>query len=157
MVLSHPRPPLLLPLLLLECAFELPTTQAETRPRASQVPSAPANDTSAVVRHTRPSADSTVGGTSVCFARCSCTCRQPVQQRSTNCLCYEPTGAYAVCCKFSRCSTVEREPVSPAQFPSARVQFRRREHAPRAPFSSAMVRIRRREPALTAPFHSAVA
>ena len=54
-----------------------------------------------------PPADSTVGGPSVCFARCSCTCCQPVQLCSTNCLCYEPTGSYAVCRIFSRRSTGE--------------------------------------------------
>ena len=50
----HPRPPPLPPFVLLECALELPTTQAETRMRASQVPSAPTNDGSTTVRHTRP-------------------------------------------------------------------------------------------------------
>ena len=54
MVLCHPRPPLLFPLLLPECALGLPTTRAETRTRASQVPSAPANDSSTAVRYTRP-------------------------------------------------------------------------------------------------------
>ena len=75
MVVSQSRPPLLLPRLLPECAYGLPTTRAETRTRASLVLPAPANDSS-TVRHTQPDqhTDSTVGGPSVCFARCSCTC-----------------------------------------------------------------------------------
>ena len=54
MVVSQPRPPLLLPLLLLECALELPTTRVETRTRTSEVLSAPSIDSLTAVRHTRP-------------------------------------------------------------------------------------------------------
>ena len=54
MVVSHPRLPLLLQLILLECALGLPTTQEETRTRASQLPSAPADDSSTAMRHIRP-------------------------------------------------------------------------------------------------------
>ena len=103
MVVSYPRPPLLLPLLLLECDLVLPTTRAE-----SQAPFAPANDSSTAVRHTRPvHRQHSQRYLRFCFARCSCTCCQPVQQRSTICLYYEPTGSYAVCCKSSRRSTGE--------------------------------------------------
>ena len=54
MVVSHPRPPLLPPLLLLKCALGLPATREENRKHASQVPSALVNDNSTAVRHTLP-------------------------------------------------------------------------------------------------------
>ena len=53
MVVSHPRPSLLPPLLRPECTLEMPTTRAKTRTHASQVPSAPVNYRSTKVRHTR--------------------------------------------------------------------------------------------------------
>ena len=59
------------------------------------------------MRHTRPARRQRCRGPSVCFARYSCTRCQSVQKRSTNCLCYEPTGVYAVCRICSRCSTGE--------------------------------------------------
>ena len=51
---SHPHPPLLPPLLLLELVVELPTTQGKTRTRISQVRFAPVNYTSTTVPRTRP-------------------------------------------------------------------------------------------------------
>ena len=54
MMVSRPRPPLLPPLLLLECALEPPVTRAEILTRASLAHSVPAIDSSTAVRHTRP-------------------------------------------------------------------------------------------------------
>ena len=54
MVVSRPRPPLLPPLLPLECAMESPTTRAGTRTRASLVHSVQVNGSLTAVWHTRP-------------------------------------------------------------------------------------------------------
>ena len=54
MVVSRPRPPLLPPLLLPECASEPPITEVEILPRASQAHSVPAIDSSTAVRHIQP-------------------------------------------------------------------------------------------------------
>ena len=74
----------------------------------------------------------------------------------TNFLRYEPTASYAVCCKFSRCSTGEGNqrahrgsPQPGYNFDEGNTRLVRR--------SSVIVRVRRREPTLTAPFPSAAA
>ena len=105
MVVSHPRRPLLLSRLLPECAYWLPIIRAETRTRVSLALFAPANDSSTAVRHTRPARRQHCR--SVCLARRSYTCCQPVQQRNTSCLCFEPSDSYAVCRVLSRCITGE--------------------------------------------------
>ena len=149
---SYPRTPLLPPFLHLQCGLELPTTKAETRTRASQVRSAPANDSSTVMRHTRPVRRQHCRGHLRSFRKMlvyllpAC----PITQHKLSLF-----RAHGLLRRLSHILTVQyrrREPVSRARLPSARVQFRRTEHAHRAPFSSAMVRVWRREPALTAPF-----
>ena len=128
-----------------------------TRTRASQVPSAPANDSSTAVRHTRPVRRQHCRGNLRLF------CKTPVYRLPASPITQHKlplVRANGLLRRLSQILTVQyrrREPVLPARFPSARVQLRRREHAPRAPFPSATVRVRRREPALTALFPTAAA
>ena len=100
-----------------------------------------------------PPAGSTVGGTSVCFSRRSFTCCQPVQSRSTNCLCFAPTGSYAVCRIFSRCRTGEgnqcRQRGSPQpgyNFDEGNTRLVRRSHQPWFEFGEGNPRSQRRSP-----------
>ena len=157
MLVSHPHPPLLLPLLLLECAFGLPTTRAETQTYDSQVPSVPALDSSTAVRHTRPVRRQHCRGHPRLVRKilvyllpvCPVTQHQLPLVRAH--------GLLRRLLQILTAQYRQREPTCRARFPSARVRFRGREHALRAPFSSAMVRGRRREPAFTTPFLSAAA
>ena len=126
MVVSHPRPPLLLPFLLLECALELPTTRAETRTRASQVPSALVNDSSTAERHTRHVRRQHCREHLRLFRKMRVyllpAC--PVTQHKLPLL-----RAHGLLRRLSQNLTVQyrrRKPVSSARFPSARVQFRTR-------------------------------
>ena len=78
-----------------------------TRTRASQVPSAPANDSSTAARHTRPVRRQHCRGHLRLFRKILVYLLPACPIMQHNCLCYEPTGSYAVGRKFSRCSTGE--------------------------------------------------
>ena len=70
MVVSRARPPLLPPVLLLECALEPPSTRAKVLSRDSLAHSVTAIDSS----HGGTAPSTTLsGGTSFCFRRCSCS------------------------------------------------------------------------------------
>ena len=64
-----PSPASSAPLLFLECALEPPITQAEIRTRDSLAHSVPANDSSTVVRHTRPVRQRHCRGHPFCFQK----------------------------------------------------------------------------------------
>ena len=154
MVVSHPCPPLLIPLLLPECVLELPTTRAESR--ASQVPSALANDSLTAVRHTRPVQRQNCREHVRFFRNMLVYLLSFCPTTHTNCLRYEPTASYAVCCKFSRCSTGEGNQCAHRGSPQPRYNFDEG-NTRLVRRSSVIVRVRRREPTLTAPFPSAAA
>ena len=96
MVVSHPCPPVLIPLLLPECVLGLPTTRAESR--ASQVPSALANDSLTAVRHTRPVQRQNCREHVRFFRNMLVYLLSSGPTTNTNCFRYEPTASYAVCC-----------------------------------------------------------
>ena len=149
MVVSHPCPPLLPPLLLLDRG---PQPERKTQTRAIQVPSAPANDRSTVVRYTWPVRRQYCREHLRLFRKILGYLLpvHPVTQRQ-----FPLFRAYGLLRHLLQSLIAQHrggEPPLRARFPSARVQFRRREHALRAPFPSAMVQIRRRERAFPAPF-----
>ena len=135
MMVSHLHPPLLHALLPVS-ALGLPTTRAETRTIASQAPSTRVNDSSTAVRHTRPVRRQHCRGHLRLFRKMYLLPSCPIIRHKLPLL-----RAHGLLGRLSQILAVQyrrRKPLSPARFLSARVQFRRREHAPLAPFPSAM-------------------
>ena len=121
MMVSHLRPPLMLPRSLPECAEGLTTTRAETRMRVNQVPSAPEIDRSTTVRHTRPARRQHCKGHLRLFHEMlvhllpAC----PITQRKLPLF-----RAHGHLSRLSHIFMVQyrrREPASPTRFPSIRV------------------------------------
>ena len=113
----------------LECALELPTTRVETRTRKSQVPAVPAKDSSTAVWDTRAIRRQQCRGHLRLFHNMLAYLlpAYPVTQHKLPLL-----RAHGLLRRLSHIITVQywrREPACPARTSSARIQFRRREHA----------------------------